>query len=90
MAKKIAVLVGVNQDEALRMGVGLTLADDEIHVYILDRAVAKNDNNDLNLETMPDMDVSVYTNTSENPDLELVSDDEIAKRLPDYDHVFLY
>jgi hypothetical protein len=90
MAKKIAVLVGERQDEALRMGVGLTLADDEVHVYVLDRKVAENENNELNLETMVDMDVSVFTNSSENSDLELLSDDEIAKRLTDYDHVLQY
>ncbi len=90
MAKKIALLVGENQDEALRMGVGLTLADDEIHVYVLDKKLASNDNNDLNLETMQDLDVSVFTNTSENAGLELLTDEEIAGRLADYDHVFMY
>ncbi len=90
MAKKIALLVGEIQDEALRMGVGLTLADDEIHVYVLDNKLASNDQNDLNLETMQDLDVSVFTNTSENADLELLTDEEIAGRLPDYDHVFMY
>ena len=90
MAKKIAVLVGENQDEALRMGVGLTLADDEISVFVLDKKLASNDNNDLNLETMQDLDVSVFTNTSENADLELLTDEEIASRLTDFDHVFMY
>ena len=90
MAKKIAVLVGENQDEALRMGVSLTLADDEISVFVLDKKVASNDNNDLNLETMQDLDVSVFTNTSENADLELLTDEEIASRLTDFDHVFMY
>ena len=90
MAKKIAVLVGERQDEALRMGVGLILADDEVHVYVLDRKVAENENNELNLETMVDMDVSVFTNSGENSGIELLSDDEIAKRLVDYDHVLQY
>lgn len=90
MAKKIAVLVGQVQDEALRMGVGLTLADDEIHVYLLDGKIARNDANDLNLETMADLDVSVFTNTSDNAGHELLSNEDIAGRLLDYDHVFLY
>lgn len=72
------------------MAVGLTLADDEVHVYLLDRQVAKNDANDLNLETMGDLDVGVFTNTADNPDYELVSNEEIARRLLDYDHVFMY
>ena len=90
MAKKIAVLVGEEQDEALRMGVGLTLADDEISVFVLDKKIVSNDNNDLNLETMQDLDVAVFTNTSENADLELLTDEEIASRLTDFDHVFMY
>ena len=90
MTKKIAVLVGQVQDEALRMAVGLTLADDEVHVYLLDRQVAKNDANDLNLETMGDLDVGVFTNTADNAGFELVSNEEIASRLLDYDHVFMY
>ncbi len=90
MTKKIAVMVGEKQDEALRMGVGLTLADDEIHVYLLDKKVAKNDANDLNLETMVDLDVAVFTNTADNADYELVSNEDIAAKLLDYDHVFMY
>ena len=90
MTKKIAVLVGQIQDEALRMALGLTLADDEVHVYLLDRKVAKNDANDLNLETMVDLDMGVFTNTSENPGFELISNEDIASRLLDYDHVFMY
>ena len=90
MTKKIAVLVGQIQDEALRMAVGLTLADDEVHVYLLDRKVAKNDANDLNLETMVDLDMGVFTNTSENAGYELISNEDIASRLLDYDHVFMY
>ncbi len=90
MTKKIAVLVGEIQDEALRMAVGLTLADDEVHVYLLDRQVAKNDANDLNLETMGDLDVAVFTNTADNAGFELVSNEDIASRLLDYDHVFMY
>lgn len=90
MEKKIAVLIGENQDEALRMGVGLTLADDEIHAYVLDKKLVSNDNNDLNLETMQDLDVAVFTNTSENADLKLLTNEEIADKLADYDHVFMY
>ncbi len=37
MPKKIAVLVTDRQAEALRMAIGLSLKDDEVHVYLMDR-----------------------------------------------------
>ena len=78
----------VNRDASLAHRI--ILADDEVDVYLLDRKVDKNDANDLNLETMVDLDMGVFTNTSDNADYELVSNDEIAKRLLGYDHVFMY
>jgi len=90
MAKKIAVLIGERQDEALRMGVGLTLADDAVEIIVLDRKIASNDANDLNVETMQDMDVPVMTNFDGNEGMELISNEEIAKKLLDYDHVVFY
>ena len=62
MAKKIAVVVRERQDEALRMGVGLTLDDDAVDVFVLDRDIPDTEGNNLNLETMEMMDVKVYTN----------------------------
>lgn len=90
MAKKIAVLIRDRQDDGLRMGVGLTLADDAIDVYVLDRKVERNEDNDLNLETMKDLGVNVYTNYKGNAELEYLSTGEIAKKLPEYDNVIPY
>ncbi|MBI4655006.1 MAG: hypothetical protein HY752_08475 [Nitrospirae bacterium] len=90
MAKKIAVLIRDRQGEGLRMGVGLTLADDAIDVYVLDREVERNENNDLNLETMKDIGVNVYTNYKGNTDLEYFSTEEIAKKLLEYNHIIPY
>ncbi len=90
MAKKIAVLVRDRQSEALRMAVGITLLDDVIHVYVLDRKVEETEDNLLNLETMKDMGVEVFTNCKENADLQFVSTEEIATRLLEYDHIVPY
>ena len=87
MGKKIAVLVRDRQGEALRMSVGLILLDDTLDVFVLDRKMEKNL---LNFETMKDMGMSVYTNSKENPDMEYLSTDEIAEKLPEYDHVLPY
>lgn len=90
MSKKIAVLVGGRQDEALRMSVGITLMDDTIDVYVLDRKVEETEGNELNLETIKDMDMKLYTNFKENDGMEYVSTEEIARKLLEYDHIIPY
>ena len=90
MGKKIAVLVRDRQGEALRMSVGITLMDDTIDVYVLDRKVENNDDNDLNLETIKDMDMKLYTNTKENAGMDYIPNEELAKKLLEYDHIIPY
>ncbi len=89
MAKKIAVVVRDRQDEALRMAVGLTLADDQVNVFVMDRKLASNEANDLNVETLGDMDAKLFSNNPENK-FEQKSTEEIAKALADYDVIIPY
>ncbi len=88
--KKVAVVVRQRQSEALRMAVGLTLMDDQIDVYVLDRKVEETEQNLLNLETMKEMGMALYTNCKENADMQFLSTEEIAKNLLQYDHVIPY
>ena len=37
MVKKVAVFIKDNQVEGFRMAVGLTLADDEVNVFLMDK-----------------------------------------------------
>ncbi len=90
MGKKIAVLVRDRQGEALRMSVGITLMDDTIDVYVLDRKVEKNDENDLNLETIKDMGMKLATNTKENEGMDYISTEQLAQKLLEYDHIVPY
>ena len=90
MAKKIAVLVRDRQEEALRMAVGATLRDDVIDVYVLDRVVEETEGNTLNLETLRDLEMRVWTNVPENAGMEQCSTEELARRLPGYDHIVAY
>ena len=90
MAKKLAVLVRDRQAEALRMGLGLILADDEVSVFIMDREVEKTEDNDMNVETMGDMDVKLYTNFKGNENMEYLSTEEIAQKLLEYDQILPY
>jgi len=89
MAKKVAILVRDRKDEALRMAVGATLADDEINVFIMDDKLEPDDDMSLNLETMPDLDVRLVSNNPDNP-YEQMTTEEIAKILPEYDIVVPY
>ncbi|KPK36047.1 MAG: hypothetical protein AMK70_03765 [Nitrospira bacterium SG8_35_1] len=90
MAKKIAILVRDRQAEALRMAVGMILADDEVSAFILDREVEKTDDNDLNIETMGDMDVKTFTNFKGNANMEYISTEDIANKLLEYDNILPY
>jgi hypothetical protein len=90
MAKKIAVLVRERQEEALRMAVGATLRDDVIDVYVLGRKVEETEGNTLNIETLRDLDMRIWTNVPENADLEFCSTEELVRRLPGYDHILAY
>lgn len=89
MAKKIAVIVRDRQDEALRMAVGLTLADDEVNVFIMDKKLQSNEANDLNIETLGDMDAKVFSNNPEN-NFEQMTTEEIARALTKYDVIIPY
>lgn len=90
MQKTVAVIVRERQDEALRIAVGLTLLDDIIEVYVLDRKLDETENNRLNLETIDMMDIKIFTNAKVNEGMEYLSTEDIAKRLLDYDIVLPY
>jgi hypothetical protein len=90
MVKKIAVLVRDRQEEALRMAVGATLRDDVIDVYVLDRTVDATEGNTLNLDTLRELGMRIWTNVPENAGLEFCSTEELAKRLPGYGHILAY
>lgn len=90
MQKKIAVLVRDRQGEALRVSVGITIMDDIIDVYILDRKIAETEENAMNLEALQDLGMRVYTNVKDNKGIEYVPTEEIASRLLEYDTVLPY
>lgn len=89
MAKKIAILVRDRKGEALRMAVGATLADDEVSVFLMDDKIEPDEDMTLNLETLTDLDVPVFTNNPDNP-YEQKSTEEIAKALVGFDVVVPY
>lgn len=90
MQKKIAVLVRARQGEALRMSLGLILVDDLVDVYVLDRKLQATGETALHLETLKEMEMQIRTNCGENEGMEYLPNDEIAQRLPGYDHILAY
>jgi hypothetical protein len=90
MTKKIAVLVRDRQGEGLRMGLGLTLANDIIDVYVLDRKIEDTEGNRLNIEMLGDMKIKLYTNHKGNQDMEYISTEDLAKKVLEYDHILPY
>lgn len=86
MSKKVAVLVRDKQHEALRMAVGLTLEDNAVSVFVMDKKLPSDENIDLNVETLGDMDAKIFSNTPENK-LEQKTTEEIARELAEFDVV---
>lgn len=88
--KKIAVIVRDRQAEALRVAGGLTLVDDTIDVFILDRTLDKNDPKiALPFGLMNELELKLYSNNPENG-CTTITLEEMAKKLLEYDHVVPY
>ena len=90
MTRKIAILVRDRQEEALRMSIGLTLMDDSIDVYVLDKKINDSENNALNIETIKEMGMKIFSNCADNTEMEYLSTKEISQKIPSYDHVLAY
>ena len=88
--KKIAVIVRDRQAEALRVSGGLTLADDVIDIFILDRKLDKADPEIAKpLELVSDLDLKMYSNNPENG-YTTMNLEEMARKLLEYDMVVPY
>ena len=89
MQKKIAVLVRDRKHEALRMAVGATLMNDEVHVFVMDDKLVNDEEIYINLQMLKDLKARVFSNNPENP-FEQKTTGEIADMLADYDIVIPY
>ena len=90
MQKNIAILVRDRQDEAIRMAAGMILADDAVHLIVLDRTLEPTEANTMNVELLKDMDQKVYTNFPGNDGMELLSNEQIAAKLLECDNIIPY
>lgn len=90
MTLKIAVLIRDRQAEALRMALGLTLMDDTVNVFLLDRKFDLSEADSANMELMEEMDIAFFSNHEGNQGTEYVPTADVARRLAEYDHVIPY
>ena len=89
MKKKIAVIIRDRQPEALRMAVGLTLANDEVNVFVMDRGIEKTDDTAMGLQALSDMGVRIYSNIHDSG-FTFMDTGSIAHFLIDCDAVLPY
>ena len=89
MSKKIAVLVRNRNHEALRMAVGATLMNDEVHVFVMDEKLESDEDIEIDLQMLKDLRARLFSNVPENG-FEHKTTEEIACMLVDYDIVVPY
>ncbi len=88
--KKIAVIVRDRPAEALRVAGGLTLADDTIEVFVLDKKLDKSNAEIVApLELVTELELKMYSNNPENG-YTAITLEEMAKKLLEYDVVVPY
>ena len=88
--KKLAVVVRDRQGEALRMALGLVLADDEVTVFNLGAPVERNDDNNMNIESLEMMDCILYSVNERDEGFQQMNMQEIPLKLLEYDAVIPY
>jgi transcriptional regulator with XRE-family HTH domain len=90
MSKKIAVIVRDRQSEALRMSLGLTLKDDAIDIFVLNRILERSKKTALNIETAKEMGIQIYSNVEQGKEVKFIPTAEMAESLLSYDHTLPY
>ena len=89
-AKKIAVLVRKRQGEALRMAVGLTLADNLVDVYFLGRGPDGSDEAARGIEVLSAVEAGIFSVGLDAEGMAGIDAGEFARRLTGYDQVLPY
>ena len=87
MAKRILVMIGGRAEEALRMALGLTLANDTVEVCL---TAPRGNQGEEHLDLLRDLEVPVWTIDTSNSDVPLVDRGEMARRLTGFDHIIPY
>ncbi len=83
-------MVRDRQGEALRISVGLTIMDDTVEVFVLDKKLGNTEDIAMNLEMINELGLKMYTNTEENVGIEYIPTEKLAKKFLEYDTVLPY
>ena len=89
-AKKIAVLVRDRQGEALRMALGLTLADDAITVFNIGAPIEVNDANELSVESLEMMECELFSVNEVDANFQSITMQLLPEKLLEFTHVIPY
>ncbi|MHB8846486.1 MAG: hypothetical protein ACYC7L_17260 [Nitrospirota bacterium] len=88
--KRIAMIVRDRQAEALRVSGGLTLMDDSVEVFVLDRKLDAADPEVARpLELVNELELKVWSNVGQDG-AETISLEDMAKKLLEFDVVVPY
>ncbi|MCE5195470.1 MAG: hypothetical protein LLF28_08510 [Nitrospiraceae bacterium] len=84
ITKKIAVIARDRQTVAIKTAIGLTLAEDSVTVFIVDRQLAITEETKIGIETLKMMNVDIISNNPSNK-FKQMSTEEIANKLTNFD-----
>ena len=87
MAKKYAIVTKERQGEAFRVALGLLLLDDEVDVYVLAAQVSEDTMAQQQFIQLKEMELPLYFTEGDPNLVDCITRDEVAAKLPDYDHV---
>ena len=90
MTKKIAVVVRDRQEEALRMSIGLTLMDDSVDIFCINRKLTNDKSAALHINTIEELELNVFSNVKDDDKTSYLPTQELADRLLTYDHILPY
>ncbi|MHC4222028.1 MAG: hypothetical protein ACYST9_06365 [Planctomycetota bacterium] len=90
MTRKLAVVIRSEQSEALRMSIGLILMDDIVDIVVLNNKLERSEETALNIETVHEMDMKIYSNVEQEDDVTFIPTPEMAEKLLTYDHVLAF
>lgn len=89
MPKKVAVLIKDNEQEGLRMAIGLTIGNHEVTVFLINKKLESSEINKLNIETLKEVGAKIFSNNPED-NFEKITIDDMGTLLPQYDVVIPY
>jgi hypothetical protein len=90
LGKRLAVLVRDRPTEALRVAVGLTLADNAVEVFVLGPLALDDPAAAEYLAVLRELRLRVATTSADNPGLEPLAVAALARQLLAFDHILPY